>query len=161
MAVFDKDIIVIEGGFSNDPVDAGGETKYGISKRSYPNEDIKNLTVERAIEIYTRDFWNPLKLSSIQDQTTANLVFRFSVQSGQYTSVKLLQESLNTFVPIIPSVLLDGNLGAKTLQAINNIRTIRLHDTFRVATCKYYLDIVLKRPSQEKYFKGWIKRALM
>ncbi len=161
MAVFDKDIIVIEGGYDNDPDDPGGETKYGISKRSYPNEDIKNLTVERAIEIYTRDFWNPLNLSSIQDQTTANLVFRFAVNSGQETAVELLQESLNTFVPIIPSVKVDGKLGQKTLQGINNIRTIRLHDTFRVATCKYYLDIVLKKPSQEKYFKGWIRRALM
>ena len=161
MAVFDKDIIVIEGGYSNDPDDAGGETKYGISKRSYPQEDIKNLTVDRAIEIYTRDWWNPLNLSSIQDQTTANLVFRFAVNSGKETAVKMLQESLNTFVPIIPSVAIDGQLGQRTLQAINNIRTIRLHDTFRVATCKYYLNIVLKKPSQEKYFKGWIKRALM
>lgn len=161
MAVFDKDIIEIEGGYSNDPVDAGGETKYGISKRSYPKEDIKNLTVERAIEIYTRDFWNPLNLSSIQDQTTANLVFRFAVNAGNITAVKMLQECLNTFVPIIPSVAVDGVLGQRTLQAINNIRTIRLHDTFRVATCKHYLAIVLRKPSQEKYFKGWIKRALM
>ena len=161
MAVFDKDIIEIEGGYDNDPDDAGGETKYGISKRSYPNEDIKNLTPERAIEIYTRDWWNPLNLSSIQDQTTANLVFRFAVNSGKGTAVKMLQECLNTFVPIIPSVTVDGVLGQRTLQAINNIRTIRLHDTFRVASCKYYLDLVTRKPSQKKYFQGWIKRALM
>lgn len=161
MAVFDKDIIEIEGGYDNDPDDAGGETKYGISKRSYPNEDIKNLTVERAIEIYTRDWWNPLNLSSIQDQTTANLVFRFAVNSGKTTAVKMLQECLNTFVPIIPSVAIDGVLGQRTLQAINNIRTIRLHDTFRVASCRYYLDLVNRKPSQKKYFQGWIKRALM
>lgn len=137
MAIFDKDILEIEGGYDNDPKDPGGETKYGISKRSYPNEDIKNLTPERAIFIYTRDFWNPLNLSSIQDQTTANLVFRFAVNAGQIVAVKMLQECLNTFVPIIPSVAVDGKLGQRTLQAINNIRTIRLHDTFRVATCKH------------------------
>jgi len=161
MAVFDKEIIEIEGGYSNDPDDAGRETKYGISKRSYPNEDIKNLTVERAIEIYTRDFWNPLKLSLVQDQTTANLIFRFAVHAGQITAARMVQECLNTFVPIIFSVDVDGDIGTRTLQAINNIRTIRLHDTFRVATCRYYLALVFKKPSQEKYLKGWIKRALM
>jgi lysozyme family protein len=161
MAVFDKDIILIEGDYTNDPDDSGGETKYGISKNSYPHEDIKNLTIERAIEIYTRDFWNPNNLSSIQDQTTANLVFRFIVNAGKDTAIRTLQECLNTFVPIIPSVNIDGVLGKRTLQAINNIRTIRLHDTFRVATCRYYLNLVKRKPSQVKYFKGWINRALM
>lgn len=36
-----------EGEYSNDPFDPGGETKYGISKRAYPNLDIKNLTKEK------------------------------------------------------------------------------------------------------------------
>lgn len=46
-----------EGGYSNDPRDPGGETKYGISKRSYPNEDIKNMTIERATKIYYENYW--------------------------------------------------------------------------------------------------------
>jgi lysozyme family protein len=41
-----------EGGYSFDENDPGGETRWGISKRSHPNEDIKNLTVDRAKEIY-------------------------------------------------------------------------------------------------------------
>lgn len=46
-----------EGGYVNDPNDPGGETKFGISKRSYPQLDIKNLTEEQAKTIYRRDFW--------------------------------------------------------------------------------------------------------
>lgn len=46
-----------EGGYVNHPSDPGGETKYGISKRSHPNEDIKNLTKERALEIYKTKYW--------------------------------------------------------------------------------------------------------
>jgi len=34
-------VLLHEGGYSNDPNDPGGETQYGISKRAYPNEDIK------------------------------------------------------------------------------------------------------------------------
>lgn len=41
----------------NHPADPGGETNFGITKRSYPNLDIKNLTKEEAIEIYRRDYW--------------------------------------------------------------------------------------------------------
>lgn len=46
-----------EGGYVNDPTDPGGETKWGISKRAFPNEDIKNLTKERAMEIYYNRYW--------------------------------------------------------------------------------------------------------
>jgi lysozyme family protein len=47
----------LEGGYSNDPRDPGGETNYGISKRYHPGEDIKNMTVERAKEIYLNEYW--------------------------------------------------------------------------------------------------------
>ena len=60
MELFDKAmnfVGLMEGGYVNDPIDKGGETKYGISKRSYPNLDIKNLTKEQAREIYYKDFW--------------------------------------------------------------------------------------------------------
>jgi len=49
-----------EGEYSFDPDDPGGETKWGISKRSYPEEDIANLTKERALEIYLKDYWLPI-----------------------------------------------------------------------------------------------------
>lgn len=48
-----------EGGYDNDPDDPGGETKYGIDKRSHPKEDIKNLTKERAKQIYWDSYWVP------------------------------------------------------------------------------------------------------
>lgn len=50
-----------EGGYVNDPNDPGGETKYGISKKSYGHLDIKNLTVEQAKAIYYEDYWLPSK----------------------------------------------------------------------------------------------------
>ena len=50
-------ILKMEGGYVNNPKDPGGETKYGISKRAYPNVDIKNLTKNDAIAIYYRDYW--------------------------------------------------------------------------------------------------------
>jgi len=55
MELFDKCMVVIfahEGGYVNDPDDLGGEINYGICKRYFPDEDIKNLTKERAKELY-------------------------------------------------------------------------------------------------------------
>lgn len=50
-----------EGGYVNDPRDPGGETKFGISKRSYPDVDIKNMTVTAAKQIYYTDYWQIMK----------------------------------------------------------------------------------------------------
>jgi lysozyme family protein len=41
-----------EGGYTDNPKDPGGETNWGISKRSYPSVDIKNLTREQAGVLY-------------------------------------------------------------------------------------------------------------
>ena len=45
-----------EGKYSNDSDDLGGETNFGITKRFYPDIDIKNLTKEEAIDIYYKDY---------------------------------------------------------------------------------------------------------
>jgi lysozyme family protein len=55
-----KFVLDHEGGYVNNPSDLGGETKWGISKRAYPNLDIKNLTPQQALDIYTKDYWLPI-----------------------------------------------------------------------------------------------------
>jgi len=51
-------VLAKEGGYVNDPSDPGGETNYGISKRAYPDLDIKALTLEDAKAIYWTDYWS-------------------------------------------------------------------------------------------------------
>lgn len=62
-----KFVLDREGGYVNDPDDPGGETNFGISKRSYPDMDIKGLTAEKAGEIYRRDFWDACNCSMLAD----------------------------------------------------------------------------------------------
>lgn len=75
-------VIGHEGGYVNDPQDPGGETKFGISKRSYPNLDIKSLTLEQAKDLYFRDYWVPAGCGSMADEAMAILVFDCAVNQG-------------------------------------------------------------------------------
>lgn len=75
-----------DGGYTNDPKDPGGETKWGISKRAHPELDIKNLTLEQALGIYKKDYWDcyrsrGLDLDSV-DPDYAIAVFDSGVNCG-------------------------------------------------------------------------------
>jgi len=71
-----------EGGYSADPHDPGGETKFGISKRAYPQLDIKALTIEQARDIYFKDYWLAAGCGYIADESMAILVFDCAVNQG-------------------------------------------------------------------------------
>src|SRR5690606_34526085 len=71
-----------EGGYVHDPADPGGETNWGISKRSYPHLDIASLTREQAIEIYRRDWWNRHGYDRIKSLDVAVKTFDLAVNMG-------------------------------------------------------------------------------
>lgn len=59
-------VVGVEGGYTPPGTDdPGGETKFGISKRAYPNLDIANLTLEAAQAIYLKDYWTPAGCDSL------------------------------------------------------------------------------------------------
>lgn len=74
-----------EGGYVNDPKDPGGETKFGISKRAYPNLDIPQLTLAQAQEIYRRDYWNALGCDELTWEM-ALVTFDCAVNQGAGTA---------------------------------------------------------------------------
>lgn len=76
-----KFTLFYEGGYSNDPNDPGGETKYGICKRDHPAVDIKNLTVNQAEAIYRTDYWVPAGCDDIPDPLDM-VIFDIAVNQG-------------------------------------------------------------------------------
>lgn len=74
-------ILGYEGGYSNDPNDPGGETNYGITKRSYPHLDIKNLSKEQALAIYHEDYWERIGGDSLAFPEALALM-DYAVNSG-------------------------------------------------------------------------------
>src|SRR5215468_2796972 len=80
MASFDLAVaktLIREGGarFTDNPDDRGGATKYGISQRAYPNEDIANLTEDQAKAIYKQDYWDRVSGDKLKSQAVAENVF--------------------------------------------------------------------------------------
>lgn len=145
-----------EGGYDNDPADPGGETKYGICKRSYPNLDIKNLTIQEAKHIYERDFWDANQLSKINSQVVASKVFDMCVNMGSYRGIELLQQAIDT---LGESVNEDGKMGPVTIMAVNRLEENQLHLALKQVCRNFYNDLVERHPKLRKFLRSWLHRA--
>ena len=106
------------GAYTNDPRDAGGETKWGISKKAHPSVDIKELGYRQAVDIYKRDYYLPF-LDLIMSENIAFKVFDMGVLCGVGTAVKLLQEVIKEEGGY--TVRIDGKLGPLTLTALHMV----------------------------------------
>ena len=152
---FDEIIEVVlehEGGYVNDPTDTGGETKYGISKRAYPDEDIKELTVERAKELYKKDYWDRFKVESLPDRIR-HIFVDMCINMGGGRATKILQEACNSKNSY--KIDVDGGIGKDTIKAAANVEDFRLR-AFRVM---FYAELVMKKPEQMKFWVGWFRRS--
>lgn len=84
-----------EGGYVNDPTDVGGETKWGISKRAHPKEDIALMTPERAARIYADEYWTACACDNIPHPKNV-AVFDTAVNCGVKRAVDWCRASTTT-----------------------------------------------------------------
>lgn len=138
-------ILGAEGGYVNNPNDPGGETKWGISKRSYPLLDIKNLTIEDAVEIYKRDYLGKLKWREYHDGVAYQLL-DLAVHSGVKRATKILQEAIH--------VKPDGIIGPITISRINQISE---SDLIMLLIAKR-IEFLTGLPTWNSFGKGWMRR---
>lgn len=136
----------LEGGYVDDPKDPGGETKYGISKRAFPNEDIKNLTKHRAYELYKEFYWDKVKADTLPYPLNM-LVFDFAVNSGPVRAIQVLQ--------MILKVTQDGIIGPRTIAAAQ--KAPLKHTCARYLTARSFFLASLNKPH---YIEGWSNRIM-
>lgn len=140
-----KRLIGHEGGYVNDSRDPGGETKYGISKRAYPGEDIAGLTLERAKAIYLRDYWGPAGCDAVPDSVRFDL-FDMAVNSGVKTAARMLQKVVGETE--------DGVIGPRTLQAVQSMPAPRLVARFN----GHRLEFMANLTAWPAFGRGWARR---
>ena len=134
-----------EGGYVNNPADPGGETRFGISKRSYPGENIKGMTLDRAKVLYFADYWRPAGCASVPAAACFD-IFDMAVNSGVRAAVKCLQGAVGTTQ--------DGVLGQQTLMAAEAMDGARLAARFNGARLQFMTDL----PTFATFGKGWARR---
>lgn len=142
-------VLGVEGGYSNDPEDPGGGTNFGISKRSHPDEDIKNLTRDRAIQIYREVYW---RYDWIPSQEVANKLFDMTVNMGTVVAHRYFQRSLEALgYPLV----IDGFLGPKTAFATHSAIQAEspLMEQMRRQQIEHYCRIAKPR---HRFLKGWL-----
>ena len=141
-----------EGGYVNDPKDPGGETNFGISKKSYPALDIKALTRDQAIEIYFNDYWLKLPFEDVTPDLLALHMFDMSVNTGSKIAVKILQSILR--------IDKDGILGTDTLQQIERYENPqRLVNLYIDARKDFYKSLAASRTGLNVFLRGWTNRV--
>lgn len=140
---FDR-LIGHEGGYVNDQRDPGGETNWGISRRSYPTVDIKNLTRDDAKAIYLKDFWNPL---GDADPAIKFQVFDFAVNGGLSAAIRKLQSAVG--------VADDGHWGPISAAALAKMDVNDVLLKFNAQRIRYYTAL----STWPTYGKGWANRV--
>lgn len=149
-------IIDVEGGFVNDPDDAGGATKYGITIKTLSDwrgrectlQDVKDLTIEETVEIYIKKYYNAFNGDKIDSDFKVLCMFDKSVHSGVEAAVMVAQKIVN--------VAIDGDCGFKTQTAINACRDSIFIREYLQALQAGYFEIVDRRPQNQKFLKGWV-----
>lgn len=134
-----------EGGYVNHPQDPGGETKFGISKRRYPDVDIAALTLDQARQIYFRDYWARLHTECLPAGLRFQ-VFDAAVHSGAGNAVRWLQAACGC-AP-------DGRIGPVTRAALQAMPPTVLAARFNAERLKF-MALLSTWPT---FGRGWALR---
>ena len=162
----------VEGGYVSPEAaarvgDTGGETNRGITKRDYPDEDIKELTRERALEIYHRDYWSsegvqkslcdrlPWPLNLAHFDCTVNIGNAYRPKGDDW----LWTGNANEILQRAAGVPDDGHIGPITLAAILMADPTELALQQIDERIAFYLKLIEISPSKSVFRGGWLNRC--
>jgi lysozyme family protein len=140
-------ILRYEGVDSDDPLDAGGRTRFGIAQASHPDIDVPNITIDQAKAIYHRDYWLKAHCPVVPELLRLPM-FDCAVNCGSAAAIKMLQRALG-----VPD---DGKIGKITNKAIAKAVPTELWIRFMAERALHYA-----RSKQIEHFgRGWMRRLM-
>lgn len=174
-----------EGGYANDPDDAGGETYKGIARRyhpswdgwqiidtlkhqeGFPNSAYSDTRLDQSVKrFYKAYYWDVNLLDSIPDQTIANEMFDTGVNMGTERAARFLQRAVNLLNKngsLYRDIVEDGKIGPNTLKALQACLAYRgneyLYKIMNILQGNHYIEYMTKSPTQEKFAYGWLERV--
>jgi lysozyme family protein len=148
-------VLAEEGGYSSDPGDPGGATKFGISARAHPGVDIATLTRAAAVNIYWREWWLRFGFAQLPAALAAK-TFDLSVNIGAAHAIQCLQRALRACGSPVTE---DGILGEATARASQCADPTALMSAMRSEAAGYYRMLAANRNGGVDFIKGWLNRA--
>ena len=155
MSKFDDAFEIIvgnEGGYSNDPNDPGGATRFGITEavaRANGYEgDMKELPLDKAKSIYKAKYWDAISGDNLLWPLSL-FVFDAAVNQGNDAAIKLLQKSVG--------VAQDGILGKGTISKALQSNQTELCGLFMADRALRYTGT----RNFDIYGRGWLKRLMI
>lgn len=150
-------ILLREGStFTDDPIDAGGPTRYGITQatlsawrgRQVPAWEVAALTRDEALEIYRSRYVRPFQW--IADDDLLELVVDCGVNHGVSRAIRWLQAAAG----VDP----DGVVGPRTRAAVAAQKPRRLYVMVLAMRARFYGRLITDKPSQARFAAGWMNR---
>lgn len=164
-----KTIIKHEGGYSDEKLDNGGPTKYGISLRylksshicidgdcSENANEIIHLTLTEADSIYYKQWYEKFHYDKIKNENLLTDIMDFSVNAGACEAHKLAERAINDISN--KKVPISCALTTKSIDQINSIEPVLFHAGFQKQEEDFYYQIVKRNPSQKMFLEGWLRR---
>lgn len=154
-----KYILKVEGSYSNDKNDKGGETKYGVIKEEARKNgyygNMKDLPLSFAKEIFKKKYYNKYFLNEIKDDRIALSITDWVINSGAW-GLKKAQITLNE---LGYDLVVDGKFGNKTIGALNTVDPIKFLEVYHKNQRQFYRNIVAYNPTQRGFLQGWLNRV--
>lgn len=164
-----------EGGYVDDPNDAGGQTNYGITQATLDqyratlspadaanlSVSVADLTTDQARQVYKTLYYDQKRIGDIADDTTAAQIFDLGVNHSPKAAGLIVQKAI---LDVLPSsgIALDGIVGSKTIAILNQsppATLLRIDNSMVDERIAYYRRLAQNDPSQQKFLNGWIARA--
>jgi putative secretion activating protein len=156
--IFDY-LLKVEGGYTNDKNDKGGETTWGITKEEARDfgykGDMRDMPLSIARDIYDKKYYHKNGLDILKSDKIALSVCDFIVNSGAW-GAKKAQAALNE---LGFDLRVDGILGEKSLAALNEVDEAKFLEKYHDLQRRFYRVIVANKPSQKVFLKGWLNRV--
>lgn len=181
-----KKTLAHEGGWVHHGDDPGGETVFGVTRRDHPGwfgwtvVDVAkaspsfpgNLSADPALRelaerLYKKFYWDPWHGDDCPSQAIAEELFDTAVNASVAVGVRFLQRALNALNRagrLYPDLTVDGDMGPRTLHALNILLSNRdsgsLMKAMNVLQGAYYLELTTKNERLESFIRGWLAQRV-
>ena len=139
--------------------DRGKQTYAGISRRWHPGwkgwgyiDRGGEPPRKMVFDFYKREFWDDIRGDELHSPSIAAAVFDFAVMAGADDARRAAQKAC--------MVEVDGRFGPVSMRALDIITPALFLPRFAIARIEHHLADVKTNPSQMKFLRGWINRAV-